>query len=410
MYLDIQKHRFSAILFLCWFASYLERFLINMALPFIGKEFQMDEAGLGLLLSTFFAAYALVQLPGGWLSDRIGSRKVIIASIGLFTILSACTGLAWSLASLFVIRFLFGIFEGCFPTASFKAVAEAYPKDERARVQSVLLATNPLSLVVAPLIAAPLITMYGWRGMFMIASLVGLAAFLAFLFGGRPRAAAEVASGGNSGTKWRELLSDVTIWKISAINFGVNILIWGFLSWIPTYMLKVLKLDLMSVGMLASLPGVAGIVGILAGGWLADKMFNGREKHLLVLSISLAAAGLVLMLNTESLLLIVCCQIVVAFAVKLAFIALWALPLKLIDAKNMGAASGIVNLGSQLAGSVSPALVGFMIVLGNGSYSGAFLFLAGCAVVSALVALTIPGSRQPAAAILPGMAATEGTK
>jgi MFS family permease len=107
-----KKFQYASILFVCWFASYLERFLINLALPYIGTEFKIDESGLGLLLSVFFLGYALVQLPGGLIADKIGTRKTILFSVGMFAVFTAASGLAWSLTALFVIRFLFGIFEG----------------------------------------------------------------------------------------------------------------------------------------------------------------------------------------------------------------------------------------------------------------------------------------------------------
>lgn len=399
--------KFGTALFMCWFASYLERFLINMALPFIGAEYQLNEYQMGMLLSVFFFGYALVQIPGGYLADRFGSRKMILYSIVLFTLLSIGTGLAWSIASLFVVRFLFGLMEGCFPPAAYKAVAEQYKKTSRARVQSVMLATNPLSLFIAPLMAVPLITTFGWRGMFIVASLIGLAAFAAQLIWGGRRSAEAIENDADpaakpEGTNWSALFRDSVIWKVTIINFGVNILIWGFLSWIPTYMLKVLKLDLQSVGFIASLPGIAGFIGILAGGWFADKTFDGKEKHLLVASIVTAVAALCLMLSTHHLGVIILAQIVVAFSVKIAFIGLWAFPLKRIDAHNMGAASGIVNLGSQAAGVASPAIMGYMIVLGQGSYSMAFGFLAICAALSAVVAMTLPSARKAPASALPG--------
>lgn len=398
MNLTSNRFRFAAVLFVCWFASYLERFLINMALPFIGREFEVNEAGLGLLLSAFFAGYALIQLPGGWLADKFGARKMILFSIACFSLFSVGSGLAWSLTSLFVIRFLFGVFEGSFPTASFKAVSESFPRASRGRIQSILLATNPLSLTIAPLAAAPLIAAFGWRGMFIWASLVGVVALLLYAFGGKPITdAGQPASEAPQGGDIKAMLREASIWKISLVNFGVNVLIWGFLSWLPTYMMKVLKLDLMHVGFISTLPGIAGIVGMLAGGWLSDKIFEGREKYLLATTIAIAAASLFVMLNVPTLPVVIACQIIVAFSVKVAFSAIWALPLKVIDPRNMGAASGIVNLGSQLAGIASPAIMGYLIVLGHGSYQGAFAFLLGCSVISAGIALTVGTSRPQSA-------------
>lgn len=391
-----QKFQFASILFVCWFASYLERFLINMALPFIGAEFKLDESGLGLLLSVFFAGYALIQLPGGWIADKVGTRKTVLFSVAMFAIFSAATGLAWSLVAMFVIRFLFGVFEGCFPTAAYKAVAEGYAKNERARVQSFMLATNPLSLVVAPLVAVPLIAHTGWRGMFLGTSIVGVVALALYFFGTRkshpaPSGAPATGVAYDASRGIRELIRDSNIWKISVINFGVNILIWGFLSWLPTYMIKVQKLDLVHAGFVSALPGIAGIVGMLAGGWLADKAFAGREKYLLLASVVASGISLFVMVNVPNLPVVIACQLVLAFCMKISFIALWALPLKLIEARDMGMASGIVNLGSQLAGVASPAIMGFLIVARHGSYDGAFTFLAACTVLCAIVTLMLPG-------------------
>ncbi|MDB5774061.1 MAG: Major facilitator transporter [Herbaspirillum sp.] len=404
-----KKYVITSVLFAGWFVSYLDRFLINMALPFIGKEFHMDEVGLGMMLSVFFMGYAIIQLPGGWLSDKIGSRKMMIFSLVMFTIFTALTGLAWSIVSLFVIRFFFGIFEGSFPTASFKAVSEHFPKSDRARVQSVLLATNPLSLAVAPIVAAPLIIWMGWRGMFIAMSVFGVIASILYMLKIKPlSASSENVSSEADKKSLKELLHDSNIWKISIINFGVNILIWGFLSWLPSYMLKVQKLDLLHAGILSSLPGFAGIAGMLIGGWLLDKWFENREKYLLIASVSIAAVCLFVMTSTTVLPIVVTCQIVMAFSVKLAFIALWSLPLKMIDSSNMGSASGIVNLGSQLAGVVSPAVMGYLIVAYSGSYNGAFGFLIGCAVVCVAVSMTLRGNKgitanriQPVEAIEP---------
>lgn len=393
------KTSVAIALFACWMASYLERFLINMALPFIGEEYSLRESEMGILLSVFFVGYALVQIPAGWLADKYGSRKMILFSICFFSIMSAVTGLAWSIGSLFVIRFLFGVLEGCFAPAAFKTVAEIYPKETRGRIQSIMYATNPICLVIAPLLAVPLIGAFGWRGMFLTASLIGLAALMLQVFMGRGahkaihEAAGKTANAPKKSVSFKTLMRDPLIMKIALVNFGLNILIWGFLSWIPSYLLKVVKLDLASVGAVAAVPGVAGVVGILVGGWLADKVFLNKEKYLLAGSILSASVALLVMLTTHSLLFIVICQAVVAFGVKIAFIGLWTLPLRMFDAEQMGAASGIVNLGSQLAGVFSPAIMGFMIVIGGGSYSAAFIFLAVCAAVSAGIALTIGGPK-----------------
>jgi MFS family permease len=119
----------------------------------------------------------------------------------------------------------------------------------------------------------------------------------------------------------------------------------------------------------------------------------GREKYLLFLSVALAGVSLFVMLSAPTLPVVIVCQLILSFSMKISFIALWSFPLKLIEAKDMGMASGIVNLGSQLAGVASPAVMGFLIVARHGSYDGAFAFLAACTVICAIVTLTLPGKR-----------------
>ena len=388
------QYKLVAVLFLGWFLSYFDRFLINIAVPFIGKEYHLSETSLGMLLSIFFAGYAVVQIPGGWLADRVGARKVMVFSVLMVSVFTALTGLAWSFACLLAVRFLFGLSEGGFPTASFRALSEYFPKNERSKIQSILLSSNPLALDLAPAIAAPLIYWLGWRQMFIVLSIFGLivTAIYAMALGKPTEINATTAASAEHGSL-KSVLRNPVVWKISVVNFTLNILIWGFLSWLPSYFMKVHRLDLLHVGMFSALPGIAGIVGMLTGGWLSDVWFANREKLLLISSVSLSALCLVAMINLSFLPVVIACQLVMTFSLKLAFIAIWSMPLKFEDASSTGSTAGVINLGSQLAGVVSPAVMGLLISYFNGSYTGAFLFLIGCAAACILVAMTLPRGR-----------------
>ncbi|WP_160110422.1 MFS transporter, partial [Caballeronia arvi] len=126
----------AAILFVGWFLSYFDRFIINIALPFVGREFHLGPASEGLVLSVFFAGYSIAQIPGGWLADRVGARRVMVFSVLMLSVFTAFTGFAWSFASLLVVRFLFGLAEGGFPSASFRALSDYFPKQRRSKIQA----------------------------------------------------------------------------------------------------------------------------------------------------------------------------------------------------------------------------------------------------------------------------------
>jgi len=191
------------------------------------------------------------------------------------------------------------------------------------------------------------------------------------------------------------VLRSPSIWKLCAVNFMLNVLIWGFLSWLPSYLLKVHKLDLLHAGLYASLPGFAGIIGMLSGGWLADGWFAQRERYLLIAAVAVCALCLVVMVNVTLLPVVLLCQTSIAFSLKLGFIAVWSLPLKFDDTAASGSIAGVINMGSQFAGVVSPAAMGYLIATSGGAYTGAFIFLIGCALVCIAVAMTLrDGPRQ----------------
>lgn len=113
-YTRMQKTVCLAALFLAWAIGYSDRIVMSTAIIPISREFALDAARAGLLLSVFYVSYAVMQLLGGWLSDRYGSRVVVVMCVALWSLFTGLTGLAWSFGSLLVIRFMFGVGEGFF--------------------------------------------------------------------------------------------------------------------------------------------------------------------------------------------------------------------------------------------------------------------------------------------------------
>jgi len=154
------------LLYIAYCISYIDRAAISLALAQIGKDFNLQAADLGIVISAFFLGYAAMQVPGGWLSDRFGSKYVVIVTIVMWSLFTAFTSIAWSLTSLIAIRFIFGIAEGGFPPASIRGISEVFKKDSRPKMSALLLSSNYAGSMVAPLIMAPLILWLGWRHAF----------------------------------------------------------------------------------------------------------------------------------------------------------------------------------------------------------------------------------------------------
>jgi MFS family permease len=391
------KYTVLTILFIGWIVDYLDRMVMSVAIPFIGADFHLGAATLGIVLSSFFAGYAVMQIPGGWLSDKFGSRKVMMISIALWSVFTLLTGLAWSLAGLLVIRLLFGIGEGSFPAASSKAIAEYFPQEETARAESTMLSSNALGVAIAPLFAAPLMAAMGWRNMFMVIAVLGLVvAWLIYAYV-RPQTNRQRSGSGaktvKSKMRMRDLMKTPTMWKLVVMWFGLDIVLWGFSSWLPSYLIKVRHLHLISAGIVASLPFFAGTISMLLGGWLMDRVFVGREKYVAIVVELLGAFFLFMMFQTSNITEATLYQILSAFFLYLGFAAIWSLPLKILPVEIMGSAAGMINFGGQVAGFISPMVMGFLISASGGSYSAAFWFLIIAAVVSAITGLTLTNAR-----------------
>jgi len=382
------KYMVLALLYLGWCISYIDRAAITFAATHIASEFQLKPSELGVLLSSFFLGYSLLQLPGGWLADRFGSRPVIVISILLWSVFTGVTGMAWSVTSLVVIRFIFGLGEGAFPAASVKGVAETFDKQERPKISSLLMSSNYIGSMLAPLIIAPMILQFGWRNVFHYIGIAGLVFALVYWFCVRP-----VKAGGGDNKAidkkaFGELMKMPLMWQIVAVWFGLSIINKGLDSWMPTYLMTVRGLNLKSVGMLLPLPYIMAGISTAIGGWVMVRFFDGRERVLLIASSVLTAIFVYCMYTAQSVGGVIAYQCLAYFFKSFVLATCIALPTKMLQAGLIGSGIGMVNLGGQLAGFISPLVIGFL-VSAFANYDYAFAFLIGAAMFSVLVSLFI---------------------
>jgi MFS family permease len=385
----MQKTVCLAALFLAWAIGYSDRIVMSTAIIPISREFALDAGQAGLLLSVFYVSYAVMQLLGGWLSDRYGSRIVVVMCVALWSLFTGLTGLAWSFGSLLVIRFMFGVGEGFFSPASSVTVAETFPKPERARAKSFLISTVFLGNAAGSAGVALAVVYLGWRSAFHILSVVGLAvavmlwlALRGGMAGQRGRMAARPKH------QLRELLRRPDALKLTFIWFGTSIVYIGMISWMPSYLLKAYRIDLLHVGIASTIPYLIAFLGTNVVGWLLDRHGKGREKHFMMAGALGSAVFLALMISTTSITLLVAYWTLCLLSFNFVYATVFSIPLKYFPEHLIGSATGLMNFGGQIAGSLAPSVMGALIVAFHGSYLVALSFLVSSALLAFIVATT----------------------
>ncbi|EJL30663.1 MFS transporter [Brevibacillus sp. BC25] len=373
-----------ALLFLGWALGNLDRYVMNYAILSITEDLQLSASSTGLLLSSFFAGYALMQMPGGWLADRFGSRKVLIVSVVMWSIFTGLTGAAWSMASMILIRFLFGIGEGGFQPASSKIIATIFPVKERSRAMSVMLSSSAIVGLFSPILSVWMIQTMGWRTMFVVIGAIG--AIIAFLFWRyiklpQAESATNTTGSDQQKTSVAMLFKTPLLWSLLIAYFSIYAVNWGLVTWMPTYLSKVRGLDMISLGWLQTIPGFATLVGIYVSGYVLDKLPKGREKIIGSFSCVVVAVLLYFMFTASSVTMFITYQAIVSLFLSFVIILLPSVVLKNLPAAVAGTGMGIVNTGGQLAGFITPMAIGFIVEAFNGSFDAAFWMLIGFAVI-----------------------------
>lgn len=385
--------------------AYLDRVCISTAAPAIKEELHISDIEMGYVFSAFTLAYALFEVPSGWLADRFGARIMLTRIVVWWSAFTAATGLATGFGSLVGVRFLFGMGEaGALPSMA-RVYSRWLPARERGRAFGLALMTAALGgAMTQPLVVALLDRMH-WRHTFMLFGVVGLgwAVVWFWWFRDDPHAHQDVNQ-----AELRMIGSDPPVahdrapWRAMARSRSMIALclmylfaIYGwyfYLTWLPTYLLRARGFDLHEVGWLAALPLVSIAAGVLVGGWASDllaRRWSARSGRRLpgLIGLPLAALAVVGALGATSSL---AAALLLAAAAGLAALGVspgWAVCLD-IGGRHAGVVTGAMNTFGNLGGTLSPIVVGWCLQRWN-SWQASLLSVAACYVVAALCWLAI---------------------
>lgn len=384
--------------------TYFDRVAISSAGPSIVAELHLTPVQMGWVFSAFSFAYAAFEIPSGWLGDVVGPRKVITRIVLWWSAFTALTGAAWNFASLFVMRFLFGMGEaGAFPNMS-RSFSSWIPVDERGAAHGLIIMGTRVGGALTPPLMVALMGGLGWRASFVVLGVLGVAwcAWWLRWFTDDPADhpsvnAAELArirhgrgAGAAAAFTWRHIFSGTLI-LIYLMYFCCGYGLYFNLTWLPLYLREARGFSAQQAALCSGIVLMGGAIGTWTGGRLTDALARRRDLRLArsVGVVALPLSGLLLVaaaLADSPVATIVLLTLTLA-AADLTMASSWSLCHD-VGGARAGAVTGAMNTFGNIGGAISPLVVGYAVQWWH-SWTVPFLVTAAVYVVGGLLTLAI---------------------
>ena len=405
------------LLFITVVINYLDRSNLSIAAPALTSDLGIDPVHVGLIFSAFGWTYAAMQIPGGWLVDRVPPRILYSVALALWSIATVMLGFAGSFIALFVLRMAVGALEAPAYPINSRVVTTWFPERERATAIGFYTSGQFVGLAFLTPVLAWLQHEFGWHMVFVSTGLVGIVwAVIWYAVYREPRDfkganAAEIqliSDGGGlvdmqksarqakAGFSWTDLgivLSKRKLWGIYLGQYCLNSTLWFFLTWFPTYLVKYRGMDFIKSGMLASLPFLAAFVGVLCSGFFSDWLIRrgasiGLARKLPIIGGLLISTCIIGANYVDSTALVIACLALAFFGNGLASIT-WSLVSTLAPARLLGLTGGVFNFIGNLSAITTPIAIGFLAT--GDSFAPAITYIAVTALVGALCYIFLVG-------------------
>ena len=389
--------------------TFIDRVCIAAAAPSIRDELGLNAVQIGWVFSAFTFAYALFEIPSGWLGDRFGPRRILMRIVLWWSAFTMATGIAWSFASLAVTRFLFGVGEaGAYPNMS-RSFARWFPARERGTAHGVVFLGSRLGGAVAPPLVVLIMSWAGWRASFWIFGMLGVAWSVVWWRWFRddpadhPSVNAEelsiIAAGAEPRDRppveWRHLLK-LNLALVCVMYFCFGYGLYFYLTWLPTYFAEARGYSMRQASLLASAVLLTGGIATIAGGRLTDVLVKryGLRAGRAIGGVAFPLSGACLTgvaLTGSPVVAAVLMALTAAFA-DLSLSPSWAICHD-IGGDAAGTVTGAMNTFGNLGGALSPLVVGYSLAWW-GSWSTPLLVTAGVYALGGVLTLMIDPHRR----------------
>lgn len=410
-----------AMVFLVTVFNYVDRATLSIAAPSMRKDLGFDAITMGIAFSAFGWAYTAMQIPGGIILDRFGSRLVYGFSLiiwSVFTFLQGFVDLFSSaLMALFTLRFLMGIAESPAFPANNRLTVMWFPRHERGLATAIFQSAQYFALAVFTPVMTMTLHYWGWQQIFFLTGAAGIVlGLLWFKVVHEPKKhkranQAEIdyieAGGGlpqigdvKTPFSWAQLKSISANRMMVGIYIGqfcLTSITWFFLTWFPTYLIEAKGMSILKVGFVAAVPAICGFAGGMFGGlwsdWFLRRGFSLTVARKTPIIVGLFLSSTIVVANYVSSDAIVIGVMSLAFFAKGVGNLGWCIVGDVSPKESMGISGGMFNLFGNLASIVTPLAIGYFVST-TGSFEAALTYVAAMGALGACSYLFIVGKLE----------------
>lgn len=384
----IKRYHVLIILMMAYTTMWIDKGLISLAIIPISNDLNFTKTQAGMLMSAYSLGYALISLPGGVLSDLLGYKRVIVGCMVGAAIFCFLFPFCSVLILFILIRFLLGVSHGSIPSASAKAIALNYSREQRVMIQSIWFMGGSIGGCIAAWVGARLITIdwalayYSVAVCYIISGLLILSTLKNIE---TPQIREKKPTSGHK-KSFITLLADRNVIILAVSVFAFNLVLNGSI-WFPSFLKQKFNLSLIDIGYIQSINAFIGIITPLVCGYLCSKLFNNRENIFIFISSVITAVCFLIFTLSSSVMIVIASFALSMLTSMFTFITIKNLPHKIITEEFIGTSMGLITAISSFGGFVAPTLLGFIIDHSGNKFGYAYYTLAIITLFGGIVCL-----------------------
>jgi predicted MFS family arabinose efflux permease len=267
--------------------NFIDRYVLPGVQPLVQREFRVTDERMGALTTAFFVTYMVAAPLTGWLGDRVPRKPLVVAGALLWSVATLFSATVHSYGQLYFRHAIVGIGEATFSVFAPAMIADMYPEEARNRVLSIFYLSIPVGAALGYLIAGQLGSTYGWRMPFLVSAAPGalIALLILFLVPEPRRGAADRLAATPTRATILGVLRNPGYWS-ATLGMAMLVFTMGGISvWLPTFLSRIEGYSLaQSNQVLGAVTVIDGILGTIAGAWVAQRWLKRDRRALYLVS------------------------------------------------------------------------------------------------------------------------------